>query len=200
MDEEGTIRGWIYQRGTRDPLRDARIEVGDLVAFVDDDWRFEIVLPVGSHDVHAVLEGHRTEVATVDVETDGLYEVTFRLERDSGRNPYETVIHGRRDEQEVTRITLGDEEIHDLPGTMGDPFRAIEALGRRARPHRRPYYFIRGAPPSGTAFYLDGVRVPQLFLALAPPSSTRPSSTASTSSPAAHRRSWAGRSEASCAA
>ncbi|MBI5499264.1 MAG: TonB-dependent receptor [Deltaproteobacteria bacterium] len=170
IEEQGAIRGQVFERGTRDPLPDAWIEVEERVEFVDEEGRFELHLGPGKHDLHAILEGFRTEVVSVDVEAGAEYEVVFRLERDTARHPYETVIHGTRDEQEVTRISLEDEELRSLPGTMGDPFRAIDSLpGVVPVLTGVPYYFIRGAPPAGTGFYLDGVRVPQLFhLALGP--------------------------------
>jgi hypothetical protein len=166
----GTVVGRVYERGTRDLLLDARIEFDGDVAFPDDQGTFELRLPAGPHELNVVLEGYETLVTTVEVEADRRLELEFRLDRDTGSRPYETVIHGRRDEDEVTRISISDEEIHNMPGSMGDPFRAIEALpGVTPVLTGLPYYFVRGAPPSGTGFYLDGIRVPQLFhLALGP--------------------------------
>ncbi len=166
----GMLAGQVFLRGTRDVLPDARIEVAGEVAFVDQEGRFELRLTEGTHEVLVAHEGCRPLVTVVDVEAGRRLELAFRLERETGERPYETVIRGRRDAEEVTRISLTDEEIHSLPGTMGDPFRAIEALpGVTPIITGIPYYFVRGAPPSGTGFYLDGVRVPALFhMALGP--------------------------------
>ncbi len=169
-EEGGTLAGQVFERGTRDVLQDARVEVGGEVLFVDGEGRFEVGLPAGMHELVIVQEGYRPLRTTVEIEEGRRLELALRLDRERGSQAFETVIHGRRAEEEVTRVSLGEEEIRNLPGTMGDPFRSIEALpGVTPLFTGVPYYFIRGAPPSGTGFYLDGVRVPSLFhLALGP--------------------------------
>lgn len=166
----GLLAGQVFERGTRDALADARVEAAGQVAFVDDEGRFELRLPAGLWEMLVVQEGYAPLRTAVQIEEGTRLELILRLDRERGARPFETVIHGRRDEEEVTRVSLAGEEIHNLPGTMGDPFRAIEALpGITPVLTGLPYYFVRGAPPSGTGFYLDGVRVPALFhLALGP--------------------------------
>lgn len=170
MRPTGLLAGQVFERGTRDALPDARVEAAGEVVFVDENGRFEMRLPEGLHELLVVQEGFSPLRTAVQIEEGTRLELVLRLDRERGARPFETVIHGRRDEEEVTRVSLADEEIHNLPGTMGDPFRAIEALpGITPLLTGLPYYFVRGAPPSGTGFYLDGVRVPALFhLALGP--------------------------------
>ena len=51
-----------------------------------------------------------------------------------------------------------------MPGAFGDAFRALESLpGVTPIVSGLPYYFVRGAPPGNTGFFIDGVRVPGLF-------------------------------------
>jgi TonB family protein len=166
----GLLVGQVFERGTRDVLVDARVEAAGELVFVDRDGRFELRLPEGTHELLVVQEGFSPLRTAVEIEDGMRLELALRLDRERGGRAFETVIHGRRDEEEVTRISLAGEEIHNLPGTMGDPFRAIEALpGITPVLTGLPYYFVRGAPPSGTGFYLDGVRIPALFhLALGP--------------------------------
>jgi TonB family protein len=61
-------------------------------------------------------------------------------------------------------------EVRQLPGTFGDPFRSIEALpGITPIITGVPFFFVRGAPPGNTGYFLDGVKLPLLFhLALGP--------------------------------
>ncbi|MEM9191047.1 MAG: TonB-dependent receptor [Myxococcota bacterium] len=62
----------------------------------------------------------------------------------------------------ATRLTL--EEARELPGTFGDPFRAIEALpGVVPVLSGIPYFYVRGSPPSGTGYVYDDVPLPALF-------------------------------------
>ena len=60
--------------------------------------------------------------------------------------------------------TLSRAEVRQIPGTLGDPFRALEALpGVTPIVSGLPYFYVRGAPPGNVGYYLDGVRVPYLF-------------------------------------
>jgi hypothetical protein len=54
--------------------------------------------------------------------------------------------------------------VRELPGTFGDPFRAIEALpGVTPIISGVPFFFVRGAPPGNVGYFLDGIRVPLLY-------------------------------------
>jgi hypothetical protein len=86
----------------------------------------------------------------------------------------EVTVVGRR--PDPGELTLGRGEVRQLPGAFGDAFRAIEALPS-ATPLASglPYFFIRGAPPGDTGYFIDGVRVPLLFHAAFGPSVIHPS-------------------------
>jgi hypothetical protein len=166
----GILAGQVFERGSRDVLTDVRVESGERVVFVDEGGCFEMEVDEGLHAVLVVRVGYRPLHVAVEVGAGERVEMAFRLDREGGVRPFETVVHGRRHAEEVSRISLSAEEIHALPGTMGDPFRVIETLpGVTPVITGLPYYFVRGAPPAGTGYYLDGVRVPLLFhLALGP--------------------------------
>jgi hypothetical protein len=60
-------------------------------------------------------------------------------------------------------LTFESSELHDLAGTWGEPLRALMVLpGVSHIVSGASLPVVRGAPPSSTGFYLDGVRVPQL--------------------------------------
>lgn len=69
-----------------------------------------------------------------------------------------------------TAHALSLEEMRELPGALGDPFRAIEALpGVVPVMTGLPYVYVRGAPPAATAYFYDEIQLPALFhLALGP--------------------------------
>lgn len=72
-------------------------------------------------------------------------------------------VRGERVEPSRT-ASLTRAEVREIPGTFGDPFRAIEALpGVTPIVSGLPFFFIRGAPPGNVGYFLDGVRVPLLF-------------------------------------
>jgi hypothetical protein len=71
---------------------------------------------------------------------------------------------------------LRREEARLLPGTFGDPLRAIEAQpGVVPIVSGLPAFFIRGAPPANVGFFFDGVELPLLYHAFFGPSVIHPS-------------------------
>lgn len=86
----------------------------------------------------------------------------------------EVRVRGTRKETGATRIA--SEEAHELPGAFGDPFRAIDALpGVVPVLSGLPFFFVRGAPPGNTGYFLDGVRVPLVYHLAVGPSVVHPS-------------------------
>ena len=77
--------------------------------------------------------------------------------------PQEVRVVGNKPEPGRT-ATLTRAEVREIPGTFGDPFRAIEIMpGVTPIVSGLPFFFIRGAPPGDVGYFLDGIRVPLLF-------------------------------------
>lgn len=77
--------------------------------------------------------------------------------------PSEIVIRGERAEPSRS-VTLSRAEVRQIPGTFGDPFRAVEIMpGVTPIVTGLPFFFVRGAPPGNVGYFLDGIRVPLLF-------------------------------------
>ena len=61
-------------------------------------------------------------------------------------------------------IKLELDGIRNIPGTFGEPFRILEMLpGTVPVANGQPYVYVRGAPPSGTAYLYDDIPIPLLF-------------------------------------
>ncbi len=76
--------------------------------------------------------------------------------------PLEVTVSGERAAPASTSIRRRD--IREMPGVLGDPYRAIEVQpGVTPTASGLPYYFIRGAPPGNIGYFFDGIRVPLLF-------------------------------------
>ncbi|HEX7668696.1 MAG TPA: TonB family protein [Polyangiaceae bacterium] len=85
------------------------------------------------------------------------------------------VVTVRGDRAAPGGVSVARAEARLLPGTFGDPFRAIEAQpGVTPVVSAIPFFFIRGAPPGNVGFLIDGVRVPLLFHALLGPAVLQP--------------------------
>jgi TonB family protein len=88
--------------------------------------------------------------------------------------PLEVVVRGRR--QSADTVTVSRAEARQIPGTFGDPTRAVEALpGVTPVMSGVPYFYVRGAPPGNIGYFIDGVRVPQLYHIFVGPSVIHPS-------------------------
>jgi hypothetical protein len=76
--------------------------------------------------------------------------------------PVEVTVRGTR--REIGETTLSADDVQQMPGAFGDPFRAIEALpGVLPAVSGLPFFYIRGAPPNDNQYLVDGIRVPLLF-------------------------------------
>lgn len=179
-EETGRLAGLVQERGTSRPLVRAAVvattEAGDeRVVTTDETGRFSVDLPEGTWDIRVVAEGYRKfrqiEVIRVGAELRVRYLVL--AERYS---PYEAIVIGKRERTEVSRTTLRDQEIRNVPGTFGDPFRVVSTLPgvTDVIGPLVPLPVVRGSSPGNTGFLLDGMRVPLLFHLFAGPAVIHP--------------------------
>ncbi len=88
--------------------------------------------------------------------------------------PLEITVEGER--RPPGSVVLTRRETRALPGSFGDPLRAIEAQpGVVPIVSGLPAFFIRGAPPANVGFFFDGVDIPLLYHAFFGPSVVHPS-------------------------
>ncbi|MEP7120862.1 MAG: TonB family protein [Byssovorax sp.] len=87
--------------------------------------------------------------------------------------PIEILI--RADKLPPSVTSLSRAEVRQIPGTFGDPFRAVEVLpGVTPTISGLPFFYVRGAPPGNVGYFIDGVRVPYLFHVFVGPSVVNP--------------------------
>lgn len=166
-----TIRGRVMTRGTRDGVSLAQITLdgdgGVTLGETDAEGRFTITLSPGPHRLRVLAPNHKPRVFKEFVEPGQKVEVLYRLDRLYSR-PYETIVRGQVDRAELSRITLSGAELREVAGTGGEPLRVIMLLPGVVTPASGiSYPVVRGSLPAATGFFLDGVRVPQLYHLLA---------------------------------
>jgi TonB family protein len=90
--------------------------------------------------------------------------------------PLEVVVTGeRKPKPPPGTVIITREEARALPGTFGDPLRALEAQpGVVPILSGLPSFFVRGAPPGNVGYFIDGVDVPLLYHAFFGPSVIHP--------------------------
>ncbi|WP_426755608.1 TonB-dependent receptor domain-containing protein [Myxococcus sp. Y35] len=161
-----TLRGRVRTKGNRRPLAGATLvsdALPDAPVQTDVDGRFEARWPAGVHPVRVTAPGHKPAVFREGLKANEALEVMYGLEP-LIINPYETVVRGDRERTEVSRVTLHDAELREVPGTLGDPFRVVMLLpGVGSMLSGVAYPVVRGSQPAATGYFLDGIRVPILF-------------------------------------
>jgi len=172
----GLLVGELRVAGSRDPIPGAvvaRVDGGGQVE-TDAEGRFELWLPPGQQSLLLRADGFEDRRVQVDVTDGDRIENRYRMLADLDSDRYRTVVEEDLDVA-VSRTRLTDEEIREVAGTGGDPFKVVASLpGASQLAGFLPYVVVRGAAPGNTGYYLDGVRVPLLFHVAAGPSVIHP--------------------------
>ncbi len=120
-------------------------------------------MPGGSQDVAIIADDYDPLHVTEKMVAGQGLAVEYRLLAKDERKRFRSRVHGEA-HHEGERFTLTDQELHMAPGSLGDPFRVIAMLpGVQAPVPLLPLWVVRGASPGTNGFFLDGMRVPQLF-------------------------------------
>jgi hypothetical protein len=167
------LSGQVLAKGTREPLVGASIAVDAVPrAEAGEGGRFEVEVPAGRHRLQIQHPGY--EPVDDLLETSGLMpERTYRLMPRQTGERYETTVAAP--DSRAQRIVLREEDLTQVPGSFGDPFRVIESLpGVSQVAWPLAIYAIRGANPGNSGFFIDGVRVPSLFHFALGPSAIHP--------------------------
>jgi hypothetical protein len=156
--------GQVLEKGTSRPLEGAAIAIDGLAAGeTDGEGRFSLSVPGGAHDLAIKVAGqevvHQPIVLVPGVE--GAEQIFRVLTRRSGAR-YATTV--RADRPEIPKVEVTGEEARQTAGSSGDPLRIIASLPGVAQvAWPASLYVVRGANPGNTGYFLDGIRVPELF-------------------------------------
>jgi TonB family protein len=181
------LRGRARERGTREPIAGADVAIirrgagpggsdppAVVVGATDDDGQFE-VKGDGSSALRVVVSDSTHEACIRDFSTADQaapappFWNCLAGRRSGGR--YETSVRGRAEHPEETKQTLTRAELTTVPGTAGDPIRALQDLPGVARaPFGLGVLVVRGASPNETGVFIGGEPVPLLYHFLAGPS------------------------------
>jgi len=155
----------VFERGSVAPIVNAHIvtESGE-TANTDGDGRFVLTMSAGNIALSVTADGYEPLRVTETLAAGQGLSVEYRLlPLPAYRKRYSSIVRGEA-RHEGERFTLRDEELHQIAGTQGDPFKTVGLLPGVAQPITLlPVYVIRGASPGTNGFFLDGMRVPQLF-------------------------------------
>jgi hypothetical protein len=166
-----SLEGTVREAGTRRPVPGAVVTVsaGGASADVMSDDVGAFVLPLadgvkGAVVVEVDTSGYAPFVESIALRTDRSTTSVdlYLLPKDTG----ETKVRERRSKDAVARGVhrIEGNEVNELPGTYGDPAKAIEnfpGMGRVVL--SQGSLFIRGAGPNESAVFVDDYEIPDLY-------------------------------------
>jgi hypothetical protein len=173
---QARLRGTVLVYGDRDPASGARLLPKDGRAPIDTDENgaFWVELPPGDYVFIVKAPGFEdleVNVALVDKQD---LQMEFFLRESLEGERYRTIVE-QQQAVAVSSTRLKGREIHEVPGTRGDPLSVVTALPGVSRlAGFLPYIVVRGAAPGNTGYYLDGARVPILYHVAIGPSVIHP--------------------------
>ncbi|MBI3815332.1 MAG: TonB-dependent receptor [Nitrospinae bacterium] len=164
--EEYTIKGRVWEMGERSPVEGANvvIEGTEVYAITDKDGSFEILgLAPGKYKIMAVAMGYeKGEALDVVFDEKGIADINLYLER-TEIELKEIVVKAERTPEKISKSVIPIEEMRRIPGTAGDPIRAIQSLpGVATGGDFSGELFIRGGGPNDNLIYID--RLPAGYL------------------------------------
>ena len=173
-----TIEGELVAKGIRGPVSFATVLVvtstETQILVSDERGYFKATIAPGATEVVIRKPGFRPFRAVERLEANQALRVRY-LVAPERLNPYDVLILADRDRTEISKTVLRGDELTTVPGTFGDPFRAIATLpGVVPIVSLLPFPVVRGSSPGNTGFLMDGVRVSHLFHLLAGPSVVHP--------------------------
>jgi hypothetical protein len=159
INPDGTVRQAVPET-TQEPFSSQA--VGAALA-----WRFDPAirngLPVAAKIRFEIVFHAPAAAAPEPPEANPYDEPASSAKPEVPSGVQEVTIRGNRPEPSRS-ATLTRAEVRQIPGTFGDPFRAIEIMpGVTPIVSGLPFFFVRGAPPGDVGYFLDGIRVPLLF-------------------------------------
>jgi hypothetical protein len=77
----------------------------------------------------------------------------------------EVTVHGKRlPSRDAGADRIDAQQARAVPGTFGEPLQAVQTLpGVVPMASGLPFFYVRGAPPADTAYFIDGIPLPALF-------------------------------------
>lgn len=173
-DVFAALEGWVLEKGTKKPLSNVSVFLlpYKTKAITDSNGRFyfdpEIspeLRELGSGAIQWVINApgyerlDRDEIGPINLNASR----TFYLERQSYL-VFETVVIDQQKKKDESTRTLKAKEATGLPGSGGDPIRAVQNFPGVARSFGlSSQVVIQGSAPEDTRYLIDGHEVPIIF-------------------------------------
>ncbi len=175
----GALLGRVLARGTGQPVEGAAVTLSasggsgedTRTAITDAAGSFQLrELAPGRFEVKLAASGLTPLTAEEEIAPGSTTSVTYRLESASpttGAGPaaleYGATATIEAPAREVTKRSLGGDELLRVAGTRGDPLKAIEYMPGVARSPQAEFVIIRGSSPADSEVQFEGAPVYRLY-------------------------------------
>lgn len=164
-----TYQGQLLEKGTQLPLKEASIFLlpQKLKVQTDEKGYFKFNdLNEGEYQLIINLSGYKKlEKQILIFETNGniALQNQLYLEKETYL-AFETTVVGKKQKRDQTQKTLTQEQFLSMPGSGGDPVKAVQNLpGVNRVQGFSSQVVIQGGEPKDTAYNIDGHEIPIVF-------------------------------------
>jgi hypothetical protein len=167
-DPAFTLHGKVYEKGSRQPLDGVIIYVpgnDNLTATTDADGSFtlEVAAP-GEYELAPAAVGFVKHAPLKVSVRSGVENTQLEFYLEQVYLMTETVVMAERNQDKIAKTVITGKELASVPGTGGDPLRAIQALpGIATSGDSSGAPAIRGSGPEDNAYYVDFLPAGYLF-------------------------------------
>ncbi len=165
QQEAFSVKGVLLERGTRKPLAKANVFILPLKAKQETNAKgeFEFTnIPPGDYEVIVNITDYRKLSRPLQLEQskEGLI---FYIEKNNYQY-FETTVTDSRSKKDDSQKRLQQEDFLQMPGSGGDPIKAVQNLpGVNRSTGGDARVIIQGAEPEDTLYNIGGHQVPLIF-------------------------------------
>ena len=156
------VRVKVVDSNTGKAIKNASLHCDDSLTtkkITDDKGDGLLECNTGTNTIQVFHEEYGKKSIPLTISNSEGTTVRIRLE-----SPYFLVVEDEQQTAAITRHVVTSEELKRVPGTFGDPVRALQSLPGVARPNiAEGAIVVRGAEGINTGFYVDGMPVPYMF-------------------------------------
>jgi hypothetical protein len=159
------FKGRIVEKGTKIPMKDVNVFLLPLKLKTQTDntgaFAFDNV-PSGYYQLVVNVSGYKKLEKDVAVDA-GVESLNYYVEKETYLG-FETTVIGQKQKRDQTQKTLTQEQFLSMPGSGGDPVKAVQNLpGVNRVQGFSSQVVIQGGEPKDTAYNIDGHDIPIVF-------------------------------------
>ncbi|MBL7546079.1 MAG: TonB-dependent receptor [Bdellovibrionaceae bacterium] len=163
--ESLSFKGRLLEKGTQIPLKDVSVFLLPLKlktqTNTQGDFLFENV-PAGAYQMIVNVSGYIKLEKDIQLDAD-LKKLKYYVEKETYLS-FETTVVGQKQKRDQTQKTLTQEQFLSMPGSGGDPVKAVQNLpGVNRVQGFSSQVVVQGGEPKDTAYNIDGHNIPIVF-------------------------------------